>query len=152
MVGDGDRRAALEALVAARRIEGVKFVGPVSHQRMGEWFDKADILVNSSRIDNMPHCLIEAFAAGMPIVTTPSGGIPYIVQHERNGLHVPCEDPAAMAKAILRLLEDPTLARALVEAGRAECEAHYSWTAVRHQWAGLYQRLAASPPTAEAVT
>lgn len=47
---------------------------------------RADIMVNSSRIGNMPHCLIEALAAGLPVVTTPFGGIPYFAQHRVNGL------------------------------------------------------------------
>jgi glycosyltransferase involved in cell wall biosynthesis len=143
IVGDGDRRPALEALVAERGIGGVEFVGRVAHQSMGSWYDRADILVNSSRIDNMPHCMLEAFAAGMPVVTTPSGGIPHVVQHERNGLHVPCDDPKAMADAVERLLSDPTLSRALVEQGREDCEACYSWPAVRRQWSRLYLSLAA---------
>ena len=142
IVGDGDRRPQLEAMVRDRGIENVEFVGRVPHERMGEWFDRADIVVNSSRIDNMPHCLIEAFAAGLPVITTPSGGIPYVVQHERNGLHVPCDDPAAMAAAVRRLLDDPGLARTLIEAGRRECEDQYSWTAAKRAWSRVYAELA----------
>ena len=150
IVGDGNRRDALEALVAQRKIEGVEFVGAVLHNEMGEWFDRADILVNSSRIDNMPHCLIEAFSAGMPVVTTPSGGIPHIVQDGRNGLHVPRDNPQAMADAVLRLLAEPTLAQQLIDTGRKDCEARYSWIAARRQWFILYgDLLAGIVPRAE---
>lgn len=142
IVGDGDRRASLEALVRDRGIGGVEFHGRVAHQDMGAWFDRADILVNSSRIDNMPHCLIEAFAAGMPVVTTPSGGIPHIVENERNGLLVPCDQPRAMAEAIQRLLGDPPLVRTLVDTGRSDCRARYAWPAVRTQWSRLYDAVA----------
>ena len=142
VVGDGDRRGMLEALVRQQQIEGVEFVGWVPHQEIGEWFDRADIMVNSSRIDNMPHCLIEAFAAGLPVVTTPSGGIPYIVQHEVNGLHVPCDQPEAMADAVRRLLRDPDLARQLVEQAHRDCEARYSWAAARREWTAQYRQLA----------
>ena len=138
IVGDGDQRARLEEFVAQEGIEGVEFVGGIVHSKMGEWFDKADILVNSSRIDNMPHCLIEAFSAGLPVVTTPSGGIPYIVQHERNGLHVEVGKPDAMARAVIRLLNDPAIAQSLIEVARADCEAQYSWAAARRQWYILY--------------
>jgi L-malate glycosyltransferase len=141
IVGDGDRRQALEQLVSERRIEGVKFVGRVPHHEMGEWFDQADILVNSSRIDNMPHCLIEAFAAGMPIVTTPAGGIPFVVEDRRTGLFAPIGDPAAMAGAVLELLNDAELAARLTGAGTNECERRYAWTAARHAWIELYYRL-----------
>ena len=92
------------------------------HHEVPEWFDRADILVNSSRIDNMPHSLIEAFAAGMPVVTTPAGGIPYVVEDHRNGLFAAVDDPDAMAGAVLRLLDDPALARRLVDEGAEDCD------------------------------
>ena len=151
VVGDGHCRPDLEALVAQRSIEGVEFVGRVPHREMGAWFDRADIMVNSSRIDNMPHCLIEAFAAGLPVVTTASGGIPYIVQHERNGLHIPCDQPVAMAEAVRRLLDDPSLTRSLIAAGREDCARQYSWDAARTQWTRLYTELALRPAAGTAV-
>jgi L-malate glycosyltransferase len=141
IIGDGDQRPRLEQLVLDRRIRGVEFVGAVSHHEMGEWFDRADILVNSSRIDNMPHCLIEAFAAGMPIVTTPSGGIPFIVEDRRTGLFVSIGQPDAMAAAVLELLDDAALAERLTRAGSEECERRYAWTAARGSWLELYRRL-----------
>jgi L-malate glycosyltransferase len=138
IVGDGDRRVALEALVAAEGITGVEFVGRVPHEEMCDWFDRADILVNSSRIDNMPHCLIEAFAAGLPVVTTGVGGIPYIVEHGRNGLLVPADRPGDLAAAVIRLLQEPQLAARLVDAGSRDCAAQYSWTAASSEWVRLY--------------
>lgn len=141
IVGDGDRRPALEAIVRERGIAGVEFVGRVSHAEMGQWFDRADIMVNSSRIDNMPHCLIEAFAAGLPVVTTPSGGIPYIVQDGVNGLHVPVDDPKAMADAVGTLLVDVASTDQMVAAGLREVHTRYSWNAARAEWSTLYHHL-----------
>lgn len=146
IIGDGDRRPALEALVRERGIHGVEFNGAVPHAEVAEWFDRADILVNSSRIDNMPHSLIEAFAAGTPVVSTPAGGIPYVLEHERNGLFVDADDPAAMADAVLRLLNDPELARGLVDEGRRDCAERYAWTAARARWLRLYRELAGRAP------
>ena len=144
IIGDGDRRPALEELVRSEGIAGVEFHGAVAHADVPLWFERADILVNSSRIDNMPHSLIEAFAAGLPIVTTPAGGIPYVVQDGRNGVHVEVDNPGAMAAAILRLLEEPGLADRLVEQGRQDCDAHYAWPAARRQWVAQYAQLASS--------
>ena len=53
---------------------------------MGRWYDEADVYLNASDIDNMPNSIIEAFACGLPVVTSRAGGIPYVVEHERNGL------------------------------------------------------------------
>jgi glycosyltransferase involved in cell wall biosynthesis len=143
VIGDGDRRGALEELVAAAGIRDVEFHGAVPHAAVPDWFDAADILVNSSRIDNMPHSLIEAFAAGLPVVTTPAGGIPYVVQDGHNGLHVESGDPAAMAKAVCRLLEEPHLAEGLVARARQDCEEHYAWQAAKRDWKAHYRALAA---------
>jgi len=101
------------------------------------------ILVNSSRIDNQPHSLIEAFAAGVPVITTPAGGIADMVQHERTGVLVPTDRPEALAEAVVRLLGEPERVRRLTAAARLEC-ARYSWTAAGPQWVALYHRLAAT--------
>jgi glycosyltransferase involved in cell wall biosynthesis len=151
VVGDGDRRPMLEALVREQGIAGVEFIGRVPHEAMGEWFDRADIMVNSSRIDNMPHCLIEAFAAGLPVVTTASGGIPYIVADGVNGIHVGIDQPAEMAAAVRRLLTEPGLAGRLVEEGRRAVADRYAWEATKREWVRLYRSVAdrgggASPP------
>lgn len=142
VIGDGDRRPALEVLVRERGIGGVEFHGAVPHDEVPEWFDRADILVNSSRIDNMPHSLIEAFAAGVPVVTTPAGGIPYVVEDGRNGLIVSIDDPDSMAAAVLRLVEEPGLSSGLVEEGLADCRERYAWSAARRRWLSLYHELA----------
>lgn len=141
VIGGGDQAGMLRELVRAEGIAGVEFHGPVSHDEVADWFDRADILVNSSREDNMPHSLIEAFSSGLPVVTTAAGGIPYIVEHERNGLLVPTDDPPAMARAVARLLDDPALARHLVDEGRRDCEERYSWDAARQRWTALYHTL-----------
>jgi L-malate glycosyltransferase len=150
IVGNGDRRPVLERLVAERAIDGVEFAGRVPHSAMPRWYDAADILVNSSRADNMPHCLIEAFAAGLPVVTTAVGGIPYVVEDETTGLHVPCDDPRALADAVIRLLRDPMLAERLVRNAYAESQERYSWSAARAAWVQLYAGLCADAPAPDA--
>ena len=151
VVGSGSRAKAIEEFAARERIEGVEFSGEVPHERMPECFDGADIWVNSSREDNMPLSVIEAFSSGLPVVSTGAGGIPCIVEHERNGLLVPTDDPAALASAVFRLLEEPGLADRLVIAARADCLRHYAWASARIRWFALFAQLAgghsaATPP------
>lgn len=142
IAGDGAERAALMALVDQLGARNVSFIGRVGPDRMGELYDSADIYVNSPNIDNMPGSIIEAFACGIPVVSTDAGGIPFVVENGTNGLLVPCNDDAAMAEACLRLLRDPSLALSLADAGRARCEESYVWPAVRRQWETLYLGLA----------
>ena len=100
----------------------------------------ADIYLNGSEIDNMPGSIIEAFASGLPVITTDAGGIPYIVRNEKTGLMVHCGDYEAMAAAALRLLEDNELALGLARRAREECK-KYQWAAVKTEWLSLYQEL-----------
>lgn len=142
VAGTGDREAALRALVRDEKIEGVEFLGGLSHAEVARAFDSADIFVNSSREDNMPHSIIEAYSSGLPVVTTGVGGIPYIVEHGRTALVVPTDDPAAMAGAARSLLEDSDLSRRLVREGQAECRQRYGWTAASSGWRRLYREMA----------
>lgn len=91
----------------------------------------------------MPHSIIEAFASGLPVVTTRAGGIPYIVEHERNGLLVPTDDADALADAVLRVLDDDGLVERLIAEGQRDCHELYSWQAAHHRWSALYRQLSA---------
>ena len=142
VIGGGDQEERLRSIVRDEAIGGVEFHGAVPHGDVPKWYDRADVFVNSSRIDNMPHSIIEAFSSGLPVITTGAGGIPYVVEHGRNGLLVPIDDPAGMADALHLLLADPALARRLIAGGQIDCDRYYSWNAARTLWSQLYQRLA----------
>jgi glycosyltransferase involved in cell wall biosynthesis len=137
VAGDGVQRAELESLVRELGLRNVEFMGLVAPDRMPELCDAADIYLNASNVDNMPLSILEAFSAGLPVVTTDAGGIPYIVTHEETGLLVPMNDHEALAAAALRLLADDALARKIVGRARAECD-KYTWRAVRGRWLKLY--------------
>jgi glycosyltransferase involved in cell wall biosynthesis len=142
VIGGGDQEPTLRQLVADEAIGGVEFHGAVPHDEVAAWFDRADVFVNSSREDNMPHSLIEAFSSGLPVVSTDAGGIPYIIEDERNGLLVEIDDPAALAEGVLRVLGDRELAQRLIAAGQNDCKARYSWNAAKQAWRELYTGLA----------
>ena len=138
VAGDGPQRAELHALAASLGLRNVEFVGAVRPQTMGALYDAADVYLNAPNIDNMPNSIVEAFAAGLPVVTTRAGGIPYIVDHEKTGLLVDCNDDAALAAASLRLLRDSRLAACLSDRARAEVLSKYTWSAVHRDWRRVY--------------
>jgi glycosyltransferase involved in cell wall biosynthesis len=150
VVGDGPERARVHALARELALRHVDFVGAVKPTEMGRYYDEADVYLNASDIDNMPNSIIESFACGLPVVTTRAGGIPYIVEHERNGLLVDCGDHTALANAAMRLLDEPAMARRLIDEGLSDVERLYTWEAVGERWAALYRRLvgAAAPAAA----
>ena len=139
VIGDGSERTRLIALAAELGLEHVEFLGNVAPVRMADHYGASDIYVNAPEIDNMPGSIIEAFAAGLPVVSTNAGGIKCLVRHRENGLLVERGDHVALANEVLQLLEVPGLALRLARSARAECAARYVWSAVGAQWYELYR-------------
>jgi glycosyltransferase involved in cell wall biosynthesis len=142
VAGFGSQRAALESLAHELALRNVSFVGRVAADGMGRLYDEADLFVNGSNVDNMPLSILDAFAAGTPVVTTDAGGIPYVVRDGVTGFVAEREDDAALAAGVLRLLSDHELALCIADAARADCLANYVWPKVRDQWVNLYRSLA----------
>ena len=141
VAGFGPEMDRLTGLARELGLRDVEFRGKVPPESMPAHYDEADIYLNSPNIDNMPNSVIEAFAAGLPVVTTSAGGIPYIVTHERTGLMVNPDDDAALASQALRLLREPGLAARLTRTAREECLTRYVWPAVEPRWTRLYREL-----------
>jgi L-malate glycosyltransferase len=141
VAGDGSQRALLEQLGSDLKLQNVEFVGRIVREHVTEVYDQADIFLNGSEIDNQPLSILEAFACGLPVVTTDAGGIPDMVEHEKTGLVTRCGDYQALADGAIRLLQEPALAQSIIHNGRNECR-KYSWEAVHKQWLSLYYELA----------
>ena len=141
VIGNGSQRNALETLTAQLDLKNTEFVGSLSPQQMPEYYDHAEVYLNSPSIDNMPNSIIEAFACGLPVVSTNAGGIPYIVENERTGLLVEVGDHEALARAAIRLFEEEGLAAGLISAAHDEVQ-KYSWQNVRQEWLRTYAELA----------
>ena len=140
VVGDGSQRAELESLARSLSLRHTEFRGRVPPGEMRDVYGEADIYLNASEIDSMPISILEAFASGLPVVTTNAGGIPFIVTHEKTGLLVERDDHEALATAALRLLADGALASRITSGALSECE-KYSWPSVRDAWLGLYREV-----------
>ena len=139
VAGDGSQRRSLQKLATELNLQNVEFTGQVDHKKVFELYDAADIYLNGSEIDNQPLSLLEAFACGLPVVTTDAGGIPDVVTHERTGLLVQCGDYEGMAREAIRLLQDENLSERIVNQAREECQ-KYSWQVVRNKWLSLYDQ------------
>ena len=141
VAGDGSQRAMLERVARDLGLRNVQFAGRVANEKMTELCDEADVYLNSSNIDNMPGSIIEAFASGLPVVTTNAGGIPYIVTNEETGLIVRLDDDEALASAAIRLIEDQDLAAMIAARAHEECK-QYGLDSVRGKWIKLYHEMA----------
>jgi len=140
IVGDGPERAALEALA-----ERLGVAGRVHW--LGHWHDVQqvlpafDLFVQPSLHEGLPNTVLEAMAAGLPVVATAVGGTPEAVLDGVTGLLVHPGDPEALARAISRLLDDPATCQAMGQAGRERVAQNFTVERMIAQTETLYEQL-----------
>ncbi len=125
LAGDGELRRRLDARIARERLgEVVKLLGAQPHEAIPELLAGATAMVLPSirardgQMEGIPVALMEAMAAGVPVVATRLSGIPELVVDGESGLLVPERDPAALADAMARLAGDAALGARLAYGGR----------------------------------
>lgn len=139
LVGSGSQDTTLRKEADALSLQNVTFAGRVAPSDIHNCYANADIYVQAPTIDNMPLSLLEAFASGLPVVSTDVGGVPSMLRHDVDGLLVGDNDADALAHQVLKLLDHPALARRLAEAAYRTLAA-YQWTVVREGWLHAYRR------------
>jgi len=140
IVGDGERRAALEQKAAALGLgPRTTFVG--WRKDLESVYADLDVVVNSSRNEGTPVALIEAMAAGRPVVATAVGGTADLLGDGERGLLVPAASPSALAEAILRTLAHPEESARRAAAARDYVLAHHSVDRLLHDIDELYREL-----------
>lgn len=139
----GEPSAALQAL-AAPLGEAAVFPGFVRGPAKWQQLQQAALFVLPSYAEGAPVALLEAMAAGLPVVVTPVGGVPDIVQAGRNGLVVTPGDRAALAAAISRLLADPAERQAMGARNRRQALAEFDLPTYADKLMALYTEVAQS--------
>lgn len=137
MVGPPKDVSLEQVQTRARELEvEVTLTGQLSKQQWIALSESHDIFINTTNIDNTPVSVMEAMALGLPVVSTNVGGVPYLIEHQQEGLLVPPKDPKAMAEALFQLLEDAVLVESLTQNARAKV-ATFDWELVKKQWIKL---------------
>lgn len=107
--------------------------------------ERADVVVAPARAEPFGNAVVEAQLAGRVVVATAQQGHLETVRHGETGLHVPVEDPAALADAVERLIDDPALAATLAEAGRTHAQDHFSAARYRADLVAVLEQLLRVP-------
>jgi glycosyltransferase involved in cell wall biosynthesis len=141
IAGQGSQDGSLRALTKQLGISGVQFIGAVDPAAMPKMYDAADVFVNTSDVDNQPVSILEAFASGLPVVSTPIGDIPSMLRGGEAGLLVDCDDDAAVADAVTRLIDHPEFSVKIARRAREEAD-RYTWRRIGAEWNSLYEGLA----------
>jgi glycosyltransferase involved in cell wall biosynthesis len=131
IAGSGSREQDLRSLASALNLRNVRFLGQVRHHCLPEVFDACDVLLNASWVDNFPSTLLEGSAAGLVVVSTATGGIPFMYRNGEDALLVDPGDWRALARAAERVLESPSVANRLLRSG-CELAESCQWDRVRN--------------------
>jgi glycosyltransferase involved in cell wall biosynthesis len=138
-VGTGPELPALERRMAERGVmHAFTILG--SRDDVPARLAAADIFVLPSRTESMPNSVLEAMAAGLPVVASAVGGVPEIIRDEHTGLLCVPGDAPALAERLCRLMADPDLANRLGDAARRETHACYSFDRMVDAFDSLYVR------------
>jgi len=151
VAGDGQDRDALEEIALKEGVaERVIFAGHVGHEDLPAYFKVSDIFVRPSIIEGFGNAFVEAFAAGIPVVATPVGGIPDFLfdpiqnpEHKPTGIFCKVRDPESIAQAVREYLDNPQLTAQIVANARALAIEKYDWDIIAREVRGrIFDRLA----------
>lgn len=138
VAGSGSDERRLKALVASLAIAGVRFAGRFDPADAPALYESADIFVNASVVDNQPVSILEAFASGIPVISTGCGDIPAMLRGGAAGILVGPDDPRALADAIEALVLRRGLAVRLARRARQSLD-RFRWEEIRGQWQAVYR-------------
>jgi glycosyltransferase involved in cell wall biosynthesis len=143
--GYGDLRDTLERQAQELGIAAnVLFPGPVARDAINAYWNAGDLVVvpaihdHRGNVDGLPNIILESMSAGRPIVASRIAGIPQVIDHERHGLLVPEGDHAALAAAIIKLLDQPERAAELGRAARRRVEQELRWSHIAARFEAVY--------------
>ena len=138
IVGDGPDRSAVASEIAGLGLDhAVELLG--TRDDVGDLLADADLFVLSSESEGLPMSVLEAMAAGLPVVASAVGGVPELVRDGETGTLVPPGDSRALAVAIERLAADPALRERMGAAGHRRAEREFSLDRCRREHLELYR-------------
>jgi glycosyltransferase involved in cell wall biosynthesis len=141
LVGDGPQADELKKLAANLGVaKEVQFVGRIKHLDVPKELERLDIYAALSRSESFGVAIIEAGAAGRPVVVSDAGGLPEVVIDGETGIIVPKENPQAAADAFEYLILNPEMRVRIANAGQKHVQAKYSWDACINMMINVYER------------
>lgn len=138
VAGDGEDRDKLRDIARTEGVENrVIFAGHIDHKDLPAYFKMCDVFVRPSIIEGFGNAFVEAFAAGIPVVATPVGGIPDFLfdpwqnpEYPSTGMFCNVHDPASVAAAVEKYIHDPTLTATIVKNAKSLALEKYDWNII----------------------
>lgn len=140
LFGEGPLRTQLQQQIDSRQLSD-RIVLAGFRADLGCYLPTADLLVISSHTEGLPVILLEALAAGVPVVATTVGGIPEVIEEGVQGFLVPPANPAALAERITAILQDDAMRATMRQQGPLRIATHYSTALQAERYAALFETL-----------
>lgn len=134
--GDGSFQATQMLVKELQLEDSVIFTGVLPKEQWHKLSEKYDVFINTTTIDNTPVSVMEAMALGLPIVSTNVGGIPYLLDENKDGLLVESNDVMSMYQKVVQLISNHTIVNDLTNNARKKAES-FAWEHVKHMWLKL---------------
>ena len=122
LAGDGEVEQTRRLAQALGLEQQVQVSGWLDPSTRDQWLQMGHVMILPSRMEGIPMAILEGMAWGLPVITTPVGGIPEVVADGQEGFLVPSDDVGAISQAIQRFLEDPTLIQKMGHQARQRAE------------------------------
>lgn len=137
LLGDGPCRSELEKLAKELNLDNIKFLGKVDNEKIYKYLSQADIFLSSPIIDNQPVSILEAFNAGLLVVSSAVGGVPYIIEDGKTGLLFGSDNYNEMAEKMILAIENQEDSLKMVLNAKNEIS-KYSWEEIKEKLLQLY--------------
>lgn len=129
LVGDGSQHTALKLMAEEMQLNNVSFTGRVDNSQIYNYLNRADVMLSTPKVDNMPVSLLEAMNAGLLVISTNVGGVPFIIDDGNDGLLIPSDDHTSLANCMTWTINNQSKALAITK------KAHLK--VLQYQWCGI---------------
>ncbi len=132
LVGDGSQHAALVQMVNDMELRNVTFTGRVDNQKIYHYLNLSDIFLSSPTVDNMPVSVLEAMNAGLLVISSCVGGVPYMIKDGETGLLFENDNSDQLAKKMIEAVENQATVNDIIIRAHNEVK-RYRWDSVKEQ-------------------
>ncbi len=130
LVGSGSEHEVLMAIVKEMELKNVSFTGRVDNKEIYQYLDMADIILSSPKVDNMPVSLLEAMNAGLLVISSDVGGVPYMIEDNKTGYLFPSDDSDALASLMIQAVQQPSESTSIIRNAHQAVDA-YRWENIK---------------------
>ena len=138
LVGDGSKHELLVQQAESMGLKNVVFTGRVDNNEIFKYLDQSDVMLSAPKVDNMPVSLIEAMNAGLLVISSRVGGVPYMIDDRENGLLFQSDNDAELAEKMMWVVEHPHESSHITNQAFQSVK-KYSWEHVRNQLFSVYK-------------